>query len=120
VASGREGRRPAGVGHLPRAAALLRLAADPARRIGEDRPGPAGPRERRRDARHLQPPLARLGRPDEGRRGLGAEDHRGLIEDSPAPSRAKAQVTGGRRTSRPVRRVLSTGASRPPDGRSSI
>jgi hypothetical protein len=74
VASGREGRRPAGVGHLPRAAALLRLAAHPARRVGQDGPGPTGARERRRDARHLQPPVAGLGRPDEGRRRLRAED----------------------------------------------
>ena len=37
-----------------------------------------------------------------------------------APRPQKRQVSGGRRTSRPVRRVLSTGALRPPDGRSSI
>ncbi len=36
------------------------------------------------------------------------------------PRPAAAQVERGRRTSRPVRRVLSPGASRPPDGRSSI
>ena len=36
------------------------------------------------------------------------------------PSGAKAQVRGGRRTSRPVRRVLSPGALRPPGGRPSI
>ena len=63
---------------------------------------------------------ARLRRPHEGRSRLRAEDCRGLIEDSRAPACAKAQVRGGRRTSRPVRRVLSSGASRPPDRRSSI
>jgi integrase len=59
---------------FPRAAALLRQPAHPPRRVGQNRPGPAWARERCRDARHLQPPLARLGRPDAGRRRLRAED----------------------------------------------
>jgi len=69
---------------------------------------------------HVQPQRARSGRPDEGRRRRRAEDCWGLIEYSRPALRRKAQVRAGRRTSRPVRRVLSTGALRPPDGRSSI
>ena len=54
------GRRPS---HPPpRAEELLRLAAHPSRRVGQDRSGPSGPCLRQRDARHPQPPLARQGR----------------------------------------------------------
>ena len=50
-------RRQGGGGdgpHVPQPAALLRLAAHPARRVGQDRAGPARARRRRRDPRHLQ------------------------------------------------------------------
>ncbi|MGH9150841.1 MAG: site-specific integrase [Acidimicrobiales bacterium] len=49
-------------------AALLRLAAHPPRRVGEGRPAPPRPQDGPGDARHLRPPLARLGRPDPRRR----------------------------------------------------
>jgi hypothetical protein len=63
--------------------------------------------------------------PDAEDNGRGALDSLLSPAVHPAcPERAAEQPLpssgGGRRTSRPVRRVLSTGALRPPDGRSSI
>jgi len=63
LASRGQGRRREGL-HVPQPAALLHLAADPPRRVGQDRPSSPWARQRRRDSRHLQPPVARLGRPD--------------------------------------------------------
>src|SRR4051795_7490223 len=74
--AGRSERR-----HPARPAVLLRQLADPAGRIGEDRPGPPRPCIGRRDARHLQPSLARFGRPDEGRRRLSPRPSCGLPAD---------------------------------------
>ena len=67
--------------HHARPPALLREPAHPARRVGEDRSGPTRARQRRRDARHLQPSLARLRRPDKGRRRLRARSSCGLRAD---------------------------------------
>ncbi len=82
--------------HHPRPAALLREPAHPARRVGEDGPGPAGARQRRRDARHLQPSLARLRRPDEGRRRLRARSSlRTPCGLTPPADRDKRRSAGG-------------------------
>lgn len=63
VAAGSQAGRPERRAHA-RPPALLREPAHPARGVGEDRPGRAGARQRRRYARHLQPSVARLGRPN--------------------------------------------------------
>jgi integrase len=60
---------------------LLREPAHPARGVGQDRPGAARARQRRRDSRHLQPPVARLGRPDTGRGGRRPRTSCGLRAD---------------------------------------
>ena len=73
------GRRPSHP--LPRAEALLRLATHPSRRVGQDRPGAPRPRQRQRDARHLQPPLARQRRAHQGRRRRSPPKFCGLIAD---------------------------------------
>src|SRR3712207_8551041 len=44
-----------------------------ARRVREDRPGPAGPRQRHGGARHLQPPLAESD--DRTRSAVRSEEH---------------------------------------------
>jgi len=64
-----------------RGSPFLRQPAHPARGVGEDRAGPARARQRRRDARHLQPPLARLRRPDQGRGRLRSRPSCGLCAD---------------------------------------
>ena len=63
VATGRQAVGPRARDRDARPAALLRVAAHPIRRVGQDRPGPPRPRDSGRDAGHLQPPVAGLGRP---------------------------------------------------------
>ena len=94
---GRVGPGPAG-GQAPglrdhaRPPALLRLAADPARRVREGRPGPPRPRLRRRDPEHLHAPLARLRRPHPPGDRRGSREFR-VIGGSRRGSRAvKVQV----------------------------
>jgi integrase len=64
VACGGRGVGATGRDRVPCAAPLLREFADPARRERQDGPGAAGPCQRGRNARHLQPSVARFRRPD--------------------------------------------------------
>ncbi len=76
----------------------LRLAADPAWRIGEGGSGAAGPQERPGDSRHLLPPVAGLRRPDtgSGRRSARAPGIScGPCADRKALRHASAPLNGG-------------------------
>ena len=58
-------------GHVEELDVRIRVAAHPARRERQDRAGTVGARVGGRDAGHVQPPVAGLGRPDPGGRRPG-------------------------------------------------
>src|SRR5262245_1804824 len=79
--SGRGDGGPAAQHRTARTAALLRLAVDPARGVGEDRAVPSRPLQRGRDARHLRAPVARFRRQNPAGDRLRSRTSCGLSAD---------------------------------------
>jgi hypothetical protein len=114
AARGDEGRRADGR-DLPRAAALLRVPADPAQRVGQDGPGPPRPRHGRGDPRHLLAPLGRTPRTAPGTPSTASSGGRLRVRsdrswaagrEAPPPSPRRADRPCSRSRSRTVRTAL--------------